>query len=501
MPLELQVGSTFAGHRIDAFAARGGMGVVYLATDLTLDRPVALKLIAPALAEDPLFRARFGTECKLTAALDHPSIVEVFQAGEQEGVLFVTMRFVEGTDLGTVLHEEGRIEPDRAVAILAQVAAGLDEAHRHGMVHRDVKPPNVLLATRDGVERAYLTDFGLSRRHGVDDEHGSPGMFLGTADFIAPEQARGDRVDGRADVYALACVLFRAVTGRAPFERGSDAETLHAHLHAPIPSAHAIVPELPVALDGVLHRALAKQPEHRYPTAGAFVAEAQAALKAAGDGVARLRAVVADDSVLLRSGVVRILEDAGFDVVAQASDADELLRAVRAHHPDVALVDIRMPPTHTDEGVRAALEIRAEIPDTGVLVLSQHVEEDFAEDLFGDGLDGIGYLLKERVIDPRGFVESVRQVAAGGSALDTEIVSGMLARHRREGTLDALTSRERHVLARLAAGQSTATIAGDLRMAEDAVEAHVESIFAKLGLTPDGEERGRVLAVLAYLRA
>jgi DNA-binding NarL/FixJ family response regulator len=209
---------------------------------------------------------------------------------------------------------------------------------------------------------------------------------------------------------------------------------------------------------------------------------------------------VADDSVLLRAGVVRSLEDAGFDVVAAVGDADQLMDAVRDHLPDVALVDIRMPPTHTDEGVRAARAIRAELPDTGVLVLSQLIEESLAHDLLGDGADGIGYLLKERVIDPGGFVESVRQVARGGSALDSEIVAGMLARHRHDPALGGLTGHERDVLALVAEGQSTATIAAGLGTEEEAVEADVGRIFGKLGLPGGAEDGGRVLAVLAYLR-
>ena len=161
--MELAVGSTFAGHRIDGEAGRGGMGVVYRATDLTLDRRVALKLIAPRMAGDPVFRARFVSECKLAAAIDHPNVVPIFHAGEERGVLYVTMRYIDGTDLRTLLAQEGRLPAKRAVSIVAQVAGALDAAHQHGLVHRDVKPANVLLATRDGAERAFLTDFGVTK--------------------------------------------------------------------------------------------------------------------------------------------------------------------------------------------------------------------------------------------------------------------------------------------------------------------------------------------------
>ena len=213
-----------------------------------------------------------------------------------------------------------------------------------------------------------------------------------------------------------------------------------------------------------------------------------------------MRVVVADDSVLLREGVVRLLEDRGFDVVAQAGDADDLLRKVNAHKPDVAVVDIRMPPTSTDDGLRAALEIRAALPGTGVLVLSQYVEEGYALDLVGDRAEGTGYLLKDRIADVDAFVDAVRRVGAGGSALDPEVVARLLGRRRRSDPLESLTPREREVLELMAEGRSNAAIAEALVVTERAVEKHVTSIFGKLGLSPAAEDHRRVLAVLAYLR-
>ena len=219
-------------------------------------------------------------------------------------------------------------------------------------------------------------------------------------------------------------------------------------------------------------------------------------------GTARcLRVVVADDSVLLREGVVRLLEENGFDVVGQAGDAEDLIRKVRAHKPDVAVVDIRMPPTNTDDGLRAALEIRAELPDTGVLVLSQYVEEGYALDLVGDSAGGVGYLLKDRVADVERFVDSVKRVADGGSALDPEVVSQLVGRARRDDPLDALTPREREVLELMAEGRSNHAIAEHMIVTERAVEKHVTSIFGKLDLAPAPEDHRRVLAVLAFLRA
>jgi DNA-binding NarL/FixJ family response regulator len=214
-----------------------------------------------------------------------------------------------------------------------------------------------------------------------------------------------------------------------------------------------------------------------------------------------VRVIVADDSVLLREGVVRLLEEAGFDVVGQAGDGEELMRKARAHKPDVAVVDIRMPPTNTDEGLRAAREIREEIPDTGVLVLSQYVEEEYAMELLGDDAAGVGYLLKDRVSDVDRFTDAVRRVGEGGSALDPEVVSQMLGRRRVEDPIAELTPREREVLALMAEGRSNMAIADALVISERAVEKHVTSIFAKLDLPPAAEDHRRVLAVLAFLGA
>ncbi|MFL5860315.1 MAG: response regulator [Solirubrobacteraceae bacterium] len=212
-----------------------------------------------------------------------------------------------------------------------------------------------------------------------------------------------------------------------------------------------------------------------------------------------MRVIVADDSVLLREGVTRLLESAGFDVVAHAADREELMRKARAHKPDVAIIDIRMPPTHTDEGLQAARAIRHELPGTGVVVLSAYMEEAYALELLGDDAAGVGYLLKDRVSDGDRFADAVRRVAEGGSALDPEVVSQMLARRRVENPLDELTPREHEVLALMAEGRSNQAIAGLLVISERAVEKHVTSIFTKLDLRPAPEDHRRVLAVLAFI--
>jgi DNA-binding NarL/FixJ family response regulator len=214
-----------------------------------------------------------------------------------------------------------------------------------------------------------------------------------------------------------------------------------------------------------------------------------------------MRVVLADDSLLLREGVARLLEDAGLEVVAQAGDAEDLMRKVGAHKPDIAIVDVRMPPTHTDEGLRAAVDIRDRFPDTGVLVLSQYIEESYAMELLSDNAEGVGYLLKDRVADLDRFVDAVRRVGEGGSALDPEVVSRLLGRRRREDPLAEISPREREVLALMAEGRSNHAIANELVVTERAVEKHVTSIFSKLDLPPTADDHRRVLAVLKYLQA
>jgi DNA-binding NarL/FixJ family response regulator len=213
-----------------------------------------------------------------------------------------------------------------------------------------------------------------------------------------------------------------------------------------------------------------------------------------------MRIVIADDAVLLREGAARLLEDAGHEVVAQAGDADDLLRRVRAHKPDVAIIDVRMPPDNVDDGLRAALTIRDELPEVGILLLSQYVEDRYLGELLGGGAQGVGYLLKDRLAEVERLTEAIDRVAAGGSVLDPEVVAQMLGRAREQGPLDSLTDREREVLSRMAEGRTNRAIAEELFVSERAVERHVTSIFSKLDLPAGEQDHRRVLAVLAYLR-
>ena len=270
----LITGSVFAGHRIDGVIGRGGMGVVYRARHLTLDRVVALKLITPDLAEDASFRERFARESRTAASLEHPNIVPVLDAGEFDGQLFIAMRYVDGDDLRAVISRAGALDPGRAAAIVGQVAAALDAAHARGLVHRDVKPANILIGAGD---HAYLTDFGLTKHMSSLGGLTRTGEFVGSLDYVAPEQLRGDAVDARVDVYSLAGVLFHALTGSVPYPREGDVAKLWAHVREPPPPLTSLAPEAPPGLDEVVRRGMEKRPADRYPSAGDLGRAAEAA--------------------------------------------------------------------------------------------------------------------------------------------------------------------------------------------------------------------------------
>jgi serine/threonine-protein kinase len=251
------------------------MGAVYLAEDARLGRKVALKLLAPELAGDPAFRDRFLRESRLAASLDHQHIVPVYEAGESDGQLYIAMRYVEGEDLGALLEREGALSAKTAVDILSKVASALDAAHGRGLVHRDVKPGNVLLSPPDQV---YLSDFGLTKRTGSGSVLTRTGQVVGTLDYLAPEQIEGEGVDGRVDQYSLACLAYHCLTGEVPFRKDTEAALLYAHLRAPPPKATARRPELPEAVDRVIARGMAKRPQDRYPSCGELAAALRSAV-------------------------------------------------------------------------------------------------------------------------------------------------------------------------------------------------------------------------------
>lgn len=274
----LQRGSVIAGYRIDELISRGGMGLVYRATNVALNRIYALKVIAPDFAEDENFRSRFKREMRIAASLHHPNVVGIHYAGEQDGLLFFVMDYITGTDLRDVLVKQGALDPERSVQLLEQLSSALDAAHRLGLVHRDVKPANILITVRDGAEHAYLTDFGLAKKSDTASGLTAQGSVVGTVDYMAPEQITGSHTDARTDVYALGCVFFQMLSGHVPYERENSVATLFAHVHeAPPPLVGEIGDTYP-DFEAVVSKALAKEPSDRYFSAGDFARDAAAAL-------------------------------------------------------------------------------------------------------------------------------------------------------------------------------------------------------------------------------
>ena len=286
MSIRLSSGAMVGKYRIDGLLAEGGMGVVYRARQTDLDLPVALKVIRPEWAHDDDFRARFKREARLAASLHHPHVVSPHDFGDHDGQLFVVMPLIPGIDLGTVIERDGPLTPPRAADVIAQVAAALDVAHASGLVHRDVKPANVLLVPRDGGEHAYLTDFGVAKAISSETKITRLGQLPGTPGYVSPEQINGDPLDARTDVYSLGCVLCETLTGSVPYPRQTPAAMLIAHMTDAPPRVSQRVPGAPEGFDAVVGRALAKEPAERYGSAGEL---AQAAVAAAADAEAPAR--------------------------------------------------------------------------------------------------------------------------------------------------------------------------------------------------------------------
>jgi len=273
----LSPGSTIAGYEVEAVVGSGGVGVLYRARQVRLDRPVALKLVEAEVAQEPVVREQLRREARTVAALDHPNIVPLYEAGEEGGTVYIVTRWIDGTELGTLIRRDGPLKPRRAARIAAQIASALEVAHEKGLVHRDIKPSNAIVTSDDHV---YLTDFGLTKRAGSASGFTGAGKMLGTIDYVAPEQIEGGETDARGDVYGLACVLYETLTGAAPFagESGGMAK-MWAHLNAEPPSVREQRPDVPQALDDVIRRGMAKRPDGR-PSAAAFGA---AVLEAVGE--------------------------------------------------------------------------------------------------------------------------------------------------------------------------------------------------------------------------
>jgi Protein kinase domain len=279
------VGGEWAGYRLRAVLGRGGMSVVYKAEHPRLGSTVALKVLAPDLATDDVFRARFLEESRIAAALNHPNVIPIYDMGPCEDLLYIAMHYVPGGDLRAVLRTHGVITPDQALLLIGQTGRALDAAHRHGLVHRDVKPGNILIergADFDEPDHVYLADFGITK-HTVSRSGLTPtGQLVGTIDYVAPEQIQGEPVDGRADIYSLGCVLYECLTGSVPFPKDLDAAVILAHIEELPVAPSTLRPELPPAIDDVLDRVLAKEPGHRYQTCRELLGAAQAALPGLG---------------------------------------------------------------------------------------------------------------------------------------------------------------------------------------------------------------------------
>jgi len=374
------VGGQLAGYRLEAELGRGGMGVVFRAQHAHLRRTVALKVLAPHLASDASFRRRFIQESQTAAALRHPHIVPVHDAGEAEGHLYLAMHYVEGVDLGMALAD-GPLDPPRAVGLIGQIGSALDAAHEAGLVHRDVKPGNILLEGLHG----YLTDFGLATRAAAHTRLTAAGQVVGTADYLAPEQAEGRTVDARADVYALGCVLFHCLAGRPPFQRDSDVQVLYAHMQSAPPSPRTARPELAAGFDDVIARAMAKEPDARFASCGALAQAARGVLdggEAAGDRPAQPRILVALEGTsrsLIRAG----LRGDEFAVEELAPEAS-LLEVTRSTAPSVLLVDSRRDGPFGPETCRALREDRRTAA-TRIITIVRRADHDLGREMVQAG--------------------------------------------------------------------------------------------------------------------
>ncbi|MGX6508117.1 protein kinase domain-containing protein [Rhodococcus sp. SJ-2] len=525
----LEAGSVFAGYRIEKLLGVGGMGAVYLAAHPHLPRTVALKLLHSGLTSDDYVAARFEREAGHVARLEHPNIVQIYDRGRTDDRLWFTMQYVPGTTAADLIVA-GPTPVERALHIITETGKALDYAHRAGVLHRDVKPANILIVEPAGPgerERVLLTDFGIAKALDEPGRLTRTGVFVASLHNAAPEQFDTTvELDPRADLYSLGCTFYHLLTGRPPYPGETLPQLWHGHARDPIPRPSALRSDLSPAMDAVVARVLAKNRNDRYDTCRAFCDAARAVLNrdtgalldptqvsplpttpTARTGPRRrrsspLRVVLADDSVLLREGIRSLLTDEGLDVVGEADDVQTLIDTVARTRPDIAVVDIRMPPTHTVEGIEAARTIRTEYPETAVLLLSQYVESEYVMDLLATGAASVGYLLKDRVGDIDEFVDALHRVADGGSAIDPGVVSRMVSRpHSDSRPIDDLSAREREVLTLMAQGRSNRAIGATLFLGERTVEAHIRSIFLKLGLHPEPEDHRRVLAVIRHLEA
>ena len=319
-----RIGTTIAGYRIERLLGRGGMSTVYLAEDLALGRKVALKLLSAQLSGDEAFRERFRLESRLAASIDHPHVIPIYEATHaDDGTLFIAMRYVEGADLRQILKVDGALETPRAIDLLAQTARGLDAAHTRGLVHRDVKPSNVLVARSEGdAEHVYLADFGLTKTSTSADTARESITLSGSSDYVSPEQIEGTKADGVSDVYALGCVAYECLTGEVPFPRQREIEVLFAHIEEDPPRASVVNDELPSALDTVIAKAMAKEPAGRYRSGTELVDAIRAATAAPASRLGRraVALVLGLLAIVVAAAVIPTVLLTGRDDEAAAGD-------------------------------------------------------------------------------------------------------------------------------------------------------------------------------------
>jgi DNA-binding NarL/FixJ family response regulator len=501
----------------------GGFGAVYRCQQHSLDRTVAIKVLTTDLDADNL--ERFLREQRVMGKLSgHPNIVNIFQVGATESARpYIVMQYHPRGSLYARIHRAGPPSWEETVHIGVKMAGALETAHRLDTLHRDVKPANILL-TEYG--EPQLTDFGIARIKGGFET--ATGVVTASPAFTAPEVLDGQTPTPASDVYSLGATLFCAVSGHAAFERRSGEQVIAQFLRITTEPADFRGVRVPDDVRAAIEHAMAPTPDDRPATAAELGDELRNTQRRNGLAVddmsvpadtggerhgehnpapaqrleveTALRVIVAEDDVLLREGLASLLDRSGFHVVGQAGNGVELLALVHAETPDLVVTDIRMPPTHTSEGLDAARVIREEFPDTGILVLSAHVDVEHAMELLASG-HGIGYLLKSRVADVSDFIDTLERIAKGASVVDPALVQELVSARRREDPLAVISAREREVLALMAEGRSNAGIAQRLWVTEGTVEKHVRSILTKLNLPETADDHRRVLAVITFLEA
>jgi serine/threonine-protein kinase PknK len=504
----------------------GGFGVVYRCRQHSLDRIVAIKVLTSGLDPDNL--ERFLREQRAMGRMSgHPNIVNIFQVGTTEsGLPYIVMQYLPRDSLGALILNAGPQSWQDTLHIGVKISGALATAHRLATLHRDIKPANILL-TEYG--EPQLTDFGIARIAGGFET--TTGLITGSPAFTAPEVLHGQTPTPASDLYSLGATLFCVLTGHVAVERRSGEQVVTQFLR----TTSTTIPDLegrhiPSDVYSAIDHAMAGDPRDRPAGARELGEELRQAQRRHGltvDDMAvptdiggdhardqhktarmadetpvttRLRVILAEDDVLLREGVASLLARSGFDVVGQAGNAAQLLALVRDEAPDLVVTDIRMPPTHTTEGLDAARVIRGEHPETGILVLSAHADVEDAMELLASGRR-IGYLLKSRVTDVEDFIDTLQRIAKGASVVDPALVQELVSARRRDDPLGVLSTREREVLALMAEGRSNAGLARRLWVTEGTVEKHVRSILTKLNLPETGDDHRRVLAVITYLEA